>query len=125
MVVATCIVDGGMRARENDTFDIRIRGVLQGALHHWIEQVGAKMITPESVSKADFTVASNNAHEVQVNEKALDIMSYLSSSRGTQMIQQAWRARQPLSFPVKTVQLRNYKEAFTTSSTYKYPYSTV
>ena len=124
MAVASCIIDGETRARENDIFDVRFEGVLQIALHHLIQQAGATVLASGKSPKVDFTVTLNRAHEVQVNNRDINVLSYLSSIRGRRFVERAWRSIRFPSCPLKTVGLPTYREAFAIPSTNTQPYST-
>ena len=124
VAVASCIVDGETRAREGDTFDVQVQGVLKAALDQLIERVGARILTSGESSEVDFTVTFDVSQGLLVSRKNLNLVSYISSGRGRAMVEQAWHSRRPLLCPLKTVAHSKYAEAFTLPSTYTQPYST-
>lgn len=111
LAVATYIVDGYTRARHEDTFGIRVHGVLKSALHQLCKSVGAVMIDPQSNRKADFIVTYNVPEGLQINGLSLDIFSYLESERGQVRISANWKSKRPLSCPLKSFNIAEYPRA--------------
>lgn len=67
VAVASCIVDGVARAREGDTFELCLDGVLKVALHRLLTEAGAGVIKATDSTETDFIITYSTAAGVLVN----------------------------------------------------------
>ena len=122
IAVASCIVDGVARARCGDTFVLDIRGPLLNAVERMCGLVGASVLSLCSGSKADFVVTFDRHEGIRVNDKPLDLASYLHSELGRRKLQRNWQEMPDLSIEIDEYEISNYKKAFLNA---KQPCSTV
>ena len=122
IAVASCIVDGFARARRDDTFLLYIRGPLFNAVEQMCRLVGASVLSLCSGSKANFVVTFDRLEGIRVNDKPLDLASYLHSDFGREKLQRNWQEMPDLSMEIDEYEIKNYKEAFIDA---KQPCSTV
>ena len=122
IAIASCIVDGVTRARCGDTFLLDIRRPLFNAVEKMCRLVGASVLSLCSGSKADFVVTLDRHDGIRVNDKPLDLASYLRSEFGREKLQRNWQEIPDLSMDIDEYEISNYKKAFTNA---KQPCSTV
>ena len=112
IVVASCIVDGVARARCGDTFLLDIRGPLLNAVEQMCTHVGASVLSLYSGSKANFVVTFDRLEGIRVDDKPLDLASYLHSEFGRKKVAQNWQEMLDLSIEIDEYEIRNYEKAF-------------
>ena len=112
IAVASCIIDGVARARCGDTFLLDIRGPLFNAVEQMCRLVGASVVKFCSGSKANFVVTFDRLEGIRVNDKTLDLTSYLHSEFGRETLQRHWQEMPDLSIEINEYEIRNYKNAF-------------
>ena len=122
IVLASCIVDGVARARCGDTFLLDIRGPLLNAVEQMCRLVGASVLSLCSGSKANFVVTFDRLEGIRVNDKPLDLASYLHSDFGREKLQRSWQEMPDMSIEIDEYEMRNYEKAFINA---KQPCSTV
>ena len=122
IAVASCIVEGVARARCGDTFLLDVRGPLLNAVEQMCRLVGASVLSLCSGSKANFVVTFDRLEGIRVNDKPLDLASYLHSEFGRERLQRNWQEMPDLSIEIDEYEIRSYKEAFINA---KQPCSTV
>lgn len=112
IATASCIIDGVARAREGDTFVIRVSDILEEALRYLCIQSKAIILQPGKHKSADFVVAYDSNGKVLVNGSPLSIEKYLESSHGSAAVAQAWDSRPEFTSASQVFQLSEYREAF-------------
>ena len=109
---ASCIVDGVARARCGETFLLDIRGPLLNAVEQMCRSVGAIVLSLCSDLKADFVVTFDRLEGIRVNNKPLDLASYLHSDFGRKAFQRNWQGVQDLPIGIDEYEIANYMKAF-------------
>ena len=112
IAVASCIVDGVARARCGDTFLLDIRGPLVNAVEQMCKLVGASVLSLCSGSKANFVLTFDRVEGIRVNDKPLDLASYLHSEFGRDKLQRNWQEMPDLSIEIDEYEIGNYRMAF-------------
>lgn len=122
LAVASCIVDGAARARQGETFLLDVHGPLLIAIKQACERLGASVLNPCSGSIANFVVTFQCLEGIRVNDKPIQLASYLQSDYGRVMMQHHWRAFADLSLQIDEYEIADHKEAFDNA---RQPYSAV
>ena len=122
IAVASCIVDGVARARQGETFLLNFQGPLLIAVEQVCRRLGASMLRPGSSSIADFVITFHRLEGIRVNDRPIDVASYLHSEFGRGLVQRIWQELANLLSEVDDYEIADHKEAYSNS---KQPYSTV
>lgn len=122
IAVACCIVDGAARARQGETFQINVQGSLLNAVEQICRRLGALVPSSCTRSKADFVVTFKCPEGIRVNDRPIEVASYLQSGHGRAMVQRSWQELANLPLQIDEYEVADYKEAFNNA---KHPYSTV
>ena len=111
VAVGTCIIDEVTRARQGDTFDLQLNGVLHDIFRQICKRIGAIIIDPAEATKADFVVTYDVQKGVQVNGRSFYITKYLESERGRDEIQKSYQSCAQLSNPSTEYSIADYSDA--------------
>lgn len=87
IAVASCIVEGVARAREGEIFQLDFQGPLLVAVEQVCRPLGASVLSPGSGSKADFVITLNRLEGIRINNRPIDVASYLQSDFGRVIVQ--------------------------------------
>ena len=122
IAVASCIVDGVARARRGETFVLHVQAPLVTAIEKVCKRLGASVLDISSGLRADFVVTFRRPEGVLVNDRPIDLTTYLGSDFGRVTVQRIWQELAELPLEVDEYEIADYKKAFTNA---KQPYSTV
>ena len=124
IAVASCVVDGAARARQAETFQLELQGPLSIVIKQICERLGGTVLHLHSysVSKADFVVTFQRLKGICVNDRPINLASYLQSHHGRAFVQRNWRGMVDLPLQTDEYDIADYKEAFNNA---KLPFSTV
>ena len=124
VAAATCIVDEVTRARQGDTFEVQVQGILEVALHRLCESLGAVIISSNTDKQADFVVAYSVREGLLVNGRSIDLATYIASERGRAKLLDTWPSRRLLECPLRSFKISEYSQAFIEMSETRHePYS--
>lgn len=111
MTVASCIVDGAARARQGETFLFEIQGLLLDAVECVCKNLGASVLNSRSGSKPDFVVTSHCDKGIRVNDRPIDVASYVQSDHGRAMVKGTWQKLVNLPLQIDEYEIADYREA--------------
>ena len=112
VAAAACIVDEVTRARQGDTFDIQVSGVLEIALHQLCKSIGAVIISSNTDKQADFVVTYSVREGLLTNGRSIDLATYIASERGRAKLLDTWPSRRLLECPFQSFKIAEYSQAF-------------
>ena len=122
MALASCIVDGAARGRQGETFLLEVQGPLLYAVKQVCRRLGASVLNSWSGSKADFVVTFQCPGGIRVNDRSIDLASFMQSDYGRAMTRRRWQESADLPLQIDAYEIADYKEAFKRA---KQPCSTV
>lgn len=122
MALASCIVDGAARGRQSETFLLEVQGPLLHAVKQVCRRLGASVLNSCSGSKADFVVTFQCPGGISVNDRSIDLASFMQSDYGRAMARRRWQESADLPLQIDAYKIADYKEAFKKT---KQPCSTV
>lgn len=120
--VASCVVDGAARARQGETFQLKVQGPLLNTVEQICRPLGAFVLSSSPKSTADFVVTSRCFEGICVNDRPVDLGSYLRSDHGRTTVQQYWQELPDMPLQFDEYEVADYKEALNNA---KQPYSTI
>ncbi|MCJ1388250.1 hypothetical protein MMC18_001095 [Xylographa bjoerkii] len=120
IATALCVIDGTARARPGDTIKLSVPGRLKEAIVHVGANIDLEFLSPDSAKSANFVISLTRSDGLRVNGASVDIMNYLESKRGIDMVGQAWSKKLELMEPLEVFELASCGEAFRAAQTNSY-----